>query len=1141
MSRRPEVYGSSSRHPGESRFQLHGGANLYTPFSTGTNYVYSGAVGSFPPQVNTAEQVYVAQAATSGDYNYLVGGQPFHYGQPFDEYYHGGQPLYFSRDGYAVPQMMHTNQYSGWSFPEFLPRNNVTSVDPEVHDAAVPVPDPRPLNGDSNSKSRRFSRRRNVKEGESGRSRALQGSALQYNNLSKSEIRFSHQRREADETAGSPHTSEKQTDSSKRQSKIELKQDKKPASSSDHQLASNSVNKHSAPKKKKDRRNYGSSETQLGVLIDQLTSGSYECMVCCDRVKQQHAIWNCEKCYHVFHMICIKKWARSPAAHADEEGWRCPGCQNINKKFPNVYKCFCGKVKEPEWNRRETPHSCGEVCGKKRSHNASCTHPCNILCHPGPCPPCPASVIKPCLCGKISEKVRCSQQKPLTCTDECGKPKNCGIHKCEVICHSGECNDCSVLVEQACFCGKNKREVLCGSKESKLVSDAVGNNVYSCGIVCEKKLSCGSHLCEEICHPGECADCPLTPINLKTCPCTQTKISDITDEHGNKYERRLCTDPIPTCGKICGKPLKCGGDSVHTCQLRCHVGACPPCTTNTSTVHCRCGKSENDVPCAEIPDEPYICDRRCNKKRKCGRHKCGKTCCTDEEHNCMQICGRKLECKLHRCEELCHRGNCHSCYNVSFDELCCHCGAEVLYPPIPCGTKPPECLRQCIRHHACYHPVNHNCHNEDKCPPCVVLVKKQCNCGKVIRSNIPCYQTNVSCGAPCKKVLPCGHNCLKLCHPGSCQEEDGSCTQPCSIMRVECIHPCAMPCHQGKACPSSKCKAMVTLKCVCGNRQMQVECSESSAILQRLSSESLARQHNAKESVDISGIFQASSGRQKILPCNDQCATIERNRRLAEALDIADDNDAEPEQQLYSPFLLSWAKKDPVFVQGVEQELVNLIDAIAWLDQSKRSFPFPSMRREKRQVIHELAEVMHCKSVSVDEEPNRNVVVTAARGISRIPRILLGDIAKKKAPAPGFVRSAVPDSKQESSTDNPKRLLSSMKLVSMTSPPTPTSTKQVAVSQPRRPASIPKMPSHHLPSVNKGPLFGGNLPSLGRVSASSSIRTSQSTSYAAVEKAASSDSSLDQRRNPEDRSAARTFGQKSEKEDPEIDYFDMIG
>ena len=79
-----------------------------------------------------------------------------------------------------------------------------------------------------------------------------------------------------------------------------------------------------------------------------------------------------------------------------------------------------------------------------------------------------------------------------------------------------------------------------------------------------------------------------------------------------------------------------------------------------------------------------------------------------------------------RCAEFCHAGNCSVCTNVSFDELRCHCGSRVIYPPIACGTKPPPCDGPCRRPHTCDHQVLHNCHSDIKCPPCTVLTEKWC-------------------------------------------------------------------------------------------------------------------------------------------------------------------------------------------------------------------------------------------------------------------------------------------------------------------------------------------------------------------------------------------------------------------------------
>lgn len=54
-----------------------------------------------------------------------------------------------------------------------------------------------------------------------------------------------------------------------------------------------------------------------GCLIEQLTEEKYECMVCCDIIRVMAPVWSCQSCFHVFHLNCIKKWARSPASQAD--------------------------------------------------------------------------------------------------------------------------------------------------------------------------------------------------------------------------------------------------------------------------------------------------------------------------------------------------------------------------------------------------------------------------------------------------------------------------------------------------------------------------------------------------------------------------------------------------------------------------------------------------------------------------------------------------------------------------------------------------------------------------------------------------------------------------------------------------------
>ncbi|XP_072910339.1 transcriptional repressor NF-X1 [Hemitrygon akajei] len=750
---------------------------------------------------------------------------------------------------------------------------------------------------------------------------------------------------------------------------------------------------------KKQMELHKSKETHTGLLIEHLTTEKYECMVCCEVIRVMVPIWSCQSCYHVFHLNCIKKWARSPASQAEDasDGWRCPACQNVSVRVPNTYTCFCGKVNNPEWSRNEIPHSCGELCGKKRP-GTDCPHSCNILCHPGPCPSCPAFVTKACECGKTSQSVRCGQPGNIQCKNICENFLNCGKHTCVQVCHSGKCQQCPFIVQQACYCEATSREVLCGTDKESFD----GNGYFSCQKPCGRMLTCGNHNCLQLCHPSACQHCPRLPSLVHSCPCGQTPLSKLLEL--GYPERKNCTEPIPSCGKTCGKPLPCSSDDyIHTCSNLCHEGECGSCN-GTSTISCRCGFKKKDVPCASITKEDllFLCDKRCNKKRSCGRHKCNEICCVDTEHKCLLLCGRKLNCGQHKCEEPCHRGNCQNCWQSSFDELTCHCGASVIYPPVPCGTRPPECKNPCTREHDCDHPVFHNCHSEEKCPPCTYLTQKWCMGKHEMRNNIPCHLSGISCGLACNKLLPCGmHKCKKICHKGDCGAEE-ECKQPCTIPRPDCNHPCSSPCHPSSPCPKVPCHAEVTLYCSCQRRKEVMICSEASSNYQRITAISMASKLSdiqLGDSVEISRLISKKEIKQTRLECDQECATLERNRRIADALNINPASDPFHTRSLgskYSDSLKEDAKKDLKFVTEVEEEIKALVEAVNKGKQQKKSRCFPPMNREHRRIIHELAEVYGVESVSYDSEPKRNIVITAVKGKSICPNVSLTTVIERE-------------------------------------------------------------------------------------------------------------------------------------------------
>ncbi|RCI06222.1 FKBP12-associated protein, partial [Rhizopus stolonifer] len=625
--------------------------------------------------------------------------------------------------------------------------------------------------------------------------------------------------------------------------------------------------------------------------------------------------------------------------------WRCPGCQNSQTVIPKDYLCFCGKQRNPESSRYNTPHSCDQLCKRHKS----CPHECVLPCHPGPCPPCNSmGPVLTCYCGQTTRQQRCLDTdystKGFSCTDTCDELLGCGKHRCQQECHAGICPPCDIQEVQSCYCGRHERTARCGSGKQIQMRGHIGH--YSCAEKCDAMFACGQHQCEKSCHPctANAQPCPADPTFIKTCPCGAHTIAELVGE------RTSCTDPIPTCESTCNKVSACG----HPCSEKCHVGDCPPCQVKVQ-VACRCQSTSFEETCADVCEanggEPPLCDRICRSIRNCGRHQCGQKCCpamkvkgkrkagTEYAHDCPQVCDQLLSCGIHRCQDKCHKGKCLPCLEATFDDVTCHCGRTRLEPPVRCGTKLPPCPHPCIRPNPCGHIrfLNHNCHPDDEpCPPCPTLVSRPCLCGKTELKNVPCYRESPRCGRVCEKQLSCGkHICLKTCHDGPCIGENESCTQVCGGTRNKCGHVCKEKCHQGECPQTEPCTARIKATCSCGQNSIEIPC-------------------NATEE---------SNGSKRELECNDFCAKVMRNRRLAMALDIKRDDFSTP----LSPALS--ASSDRVFssddlgyyddslcefyienTNWCRQMEIIMIEFVQ--DANKKSFHFKPMRSEQRRFLH---------------------------------------------------------------------------------------------------------------------------------------------------------------------------------------------
>ena len=744
---------------------------------------------------------------------------------------------------------------------------------------------------------------------------------------------------------------------------------------------------------------------------EDIAHGVYECPICTSEIGRHSKIWSCTTCWTVFHLKCIKTWSKNEGSKSGQANddpliprhWRCPGCNLPQEDMPSTYSCWCDKEMDPKSVSGIPPHSCGQTCGRPRFLPKVCPHPCELWCHAGPCPPC--TRIGPtqlCFCGKQETTKRCSDtsyESGWSCGAICSDPMLCGDHTCPRPCHEGLCGACEVPIDSRCYCGNSTRSILCHEKRDEKISKVSTISlegkiqvnkwmgIFDCHSECGREFDCGKHRCQAQCHPQQevIPHCPRSPDVVTHCTCGKTLLSDISSQ-----QRQNCEDPIPTCTEKCQKPLLCG----HECQEICHAGQCGPCF-QSDDINCRCGRTSIRAMCQQGAGEPPLCRRICKASMNCGRHECGDHCCSGErrasertaakrkfrtqssheeveaEHICTRICGRLLKCGNHTCMELCHKGPCGTCREAIFDEISCPCGRTVLYPPLPCGAKPPYCQYPCEREKPCGHPqIQHNCHSDDQtCAKCPFLMEKPCMCGKKSLRNQPCFLQEVRCGEICGNKLRCGlHFCRKPCHrPGECEDAAGkACSQQCGKAKQCCGDPCEDICHGSSArCKEEKpCQTKIMITCDCQHLKSETKCMASKS---------------------------SPGNTNKSLKCDDECARLQRNHNLALALNI-DPATHTDEFIPYAQTTLNYYQESTKWAHEQEREL-----RIFAADDAEKRLRFKPMPSHQRAFIHSLAEDFGFDSESMDPEPHRHVALFKTPRFVKAPMKTIAECIRIRA------------------------------------------------------------------------------------------------------------------------------------------------
>lgn len=249
----------------------------------------------------------------------------------------------------------------------------------------------------------------------------------------------------------------------------------------------------------------------------------------------------------------------------------------------------------------------------------------------------------------------------------------------------------------------------------------------------------------------------------------------------------------------------------------------------------------------------------------------------------------------------------------------------------------------------------------------MAFTKRYCHGRHEQRNIIPCSQKDFGCGLSCNKPLKCGrHKCIKICHAGACESDVEICKQNCTKQRIMCPHQCNAPCHLDSSCPDTMCRETIDVSCQCGLRKQTRTCHEFSSDYRKINLHQLAsgmaqmQNGGIVELSDVLGPIKLTNN--KTLECNEECRVAERNRRLAIGLQIRNPDLPSKLQPKYSEFIRSWVKKDPKLVTIIHDRLTELVKLAKDSKQRSRSFSFPSMNREKRQLVHEMCAMFGVES-----------------------------------------------------------------------------------------------------------------------------------------------------------------------------------
>ncbi|KAF2972320.1 hypothetical protein GQX73_g1233 [Xylaria multiplex] len=250
--------------------------------------------------------------------------------------------------------------------------------------------------------------------------------------------------------------------------------------------------------------------------------------------------------------------------------------------------------------------------------------------------------------------------------------------------------------------------------------------------------------------------------------------------------------------------------------------------------------------------------------------------------------------------------------------------------------------------------VAHNCHPDDlACPKCPFLVEKRCVCGKKMLKNQPCWFEEPRCGLPCDKKLKCG----ELGHTPVINFAIARGAVKMKVFRVLIVN-------------SRVAKHAVVVIWILSNAMPLT---------------------HRKQEVKCLATRTEPSPQRPLLKCDDECLRLQRNARLASALNI--DPQAHTDDHIpYSDTTLKFYRENPQWAHIYEREFRVFAG-----DKAEKRLRFKPMKSHQRAFIHSLAEDFGFDSESSDPEPHRHVCLFKTPRFVSAPFKTLAQCAKIRA------------------------------------------------------------------------------------------------------------------------------------------------